>query len=362
MKIAVVTNMPAPYRLPIYEIMKKRMGDDFLVMYAIEREPNRSWNLGELKFNHLFLKENYKAKKDGFNFVHNNLDVFKELKSYSPDVIITTGYNPTFIYAWLFAKLSRKKHILFTDGWLGSEKGLSFIHKGIRSMIVRTSHAFLGVGKNGTKLYTHYGAKKEQLFQSELCVDNSRFANELAFENRPYDLMFSGQFTDRKDPLLFADIAIEVSKSIPNLRLLILGEGPLKEKFMQKLNDAGIEYDYPGYATQEDLPSYYASSKLFLFPTKLDAWGVVVNEAMASGTPVLSTPYAGVVDDLVIDGESGYNLELDVDLWSAKAKEILGDKVLWKNLSEGAINRVQDFNFDDAAQGIIDAATFTLKK
>ena len=362
MKIAVVTNMPVPYRLPIYEIVNKTMGDDFLVMYAIEREPNRSWNLGELKFNHLFLKENCTPKKDGFNFVHNNPDVWKELKTYNPDIVITTGYNPTFLYAWVFAKVFRKKHILFTDGWLGAEKGLSFVHKAIRNMIIRTAQACIGVGKNGKDLYLHYGAKKEELFQSELCIDNSRFANEQGFDERPYDLMFSGQFTERKDPLLFADIAIEVSKSIPNLRLLILGEGPLKEEFIKKLDDAKINYDYPGYATQEELPSYYASSKLFLFPTKLDAWGVVVNEAMASGTPVLSTPYAGVVDDLVLDGESGYNLELDSNLWSDKVKEILEDKELWKKLSQGATSRVADFNFDTAAQGIIDAAMFTLKK
>jgi hypothetical protein len=152
MKIALVANMPAPYRLPIFEIIHNQMGNDFLVIFATEREPNRSWNLGKLNFNHVFLKENYIAKKDGFIFIHNNLDVFGELKKYNPDVIISTGYHPTFLYSWLFSKLFRKKHIIFTDGWLGSERSLSFAHRMIRHLIIKTSAASIGVGKNALEL------------------------------------------------------------------------------------------------------------------------------------------------------------------------------------------------------------------
>jgi glycosyltransferase involved in cell wall biosynthesis len=173
--------------------------------------------------------------------------------------------------------------------------------------------------------------------------------------------MFSGQFTNRKQPLFFADIAIAVAKQIPNLNLLILGEGPLKEKFMTKLDEENINYTYPGYASQEELPGYYTQSKLFLFPTLLDAWGVVVNESMASGTPVLTSPYAGVYNDLVIDDKTGYNLELDLSLWVEKVILILQDKTLWKSLSEGARERAKDFNFEIAAQGIIEAAKYTKK-
>jgi len=345
LKLVIVTNIPAPYRLPIYEYLNNRYKNNFLVIYCSKKESNRKWNLGTFKFNYLFLKENVKEKKDGFNFIHNNPDVFHELKKYNPDVIITTGFNPTHIYAWIYAKLFRTKHICMTDGWIYSEKNLSIIHKIIRKIIFKSSSAFIGASKNSLDLYRSYNIKEEKLFQSHLCIDND-----------------NGQFTDRKLPLFFADVAYELSKSIKNLKILILGDGPLKKEFFTKLDSFGLDYHYVGFVTQSELPQLYSKAKLFLFPTKLDAWGVVVNEAMASGTPVVTTPFAGVVNDLLIDGNNGFVLPIDSALWSEKIEKVLSSEKVWNNLSKNAIKTVQAFNFDVAAKGIIDASEYAYAK
>jgi glycosyltransferase involved in cell wall biosynthesis len=362
LRIVLITNIPAPYRLPVYELLNEKYKDDFLVIYCAKKESNRSWNLGEFKFNHLFLKENVKAKKDGFNYIHNNIDIFHELRAFNPDVVITTGFNPTHIYAWIYTKLLRKKHICMTDGWIESEKELSIIHKIVRKIIFATSDAFIGASKNSLDLYGSYGISNEKLFQSHLCIDNDKFKNSTKFEDREYDLMFSGQFTERKLPLFFAEIVEKVLKHRPNIKVLILGNGPLKEELFLKLDSAGIDYFYAGFVQQEELPKYYSNAKLFLFPTKLDPWGVVVNEAMASGTPVLTTQYAGVINDLLIDSINGFILPIDSDIWSEKVLEVLNDQELWNSLSKASKEFVQDFNFDVAAQGIIDASEFVYAK
>lgn len=356
MKITIITNIPAPYRLPIYEKVAQRYGDDFLVIFAAKSESNRSWDLKSFKFKHIFLKENVKAKKDGFNYVHNNIDVWSELENINPDVVITTGFNPTHLYAWFYSLIFRKKHIPMTDGWIGSEKSLSFIHKAVRNLVFTTSHAFIGASKNSLDLYKSYGINKNELFQSHLCIDNKHFDNNKSFKDREYDLMFSGQFTERKLPFLFAEVAEKVSRKIENLKVLILGDGPLKDKFFTKLENASIDYHYAGFVSQNELPKYYSDSKLFLFTTRLDPWGVVVNEAMASGTPVLTSPFAGVVNDLLMNQKNGYILDIDSSIWSEKAIEILSNQNLWKDLSQNAKESVVDFNFDNAAKGIIDAS------
>lgn len=362
MKLVIVTNIPAPYRLPIYERLNNKYKNNFLVIYCAEKESNRKWNLDEFKFNHIFLKEHVKAKKDGFNFIHNNPDIFLKLKNYNPDIIITTGFNPTHLYSWIYAKLFRKKHICMTDGWIYSESSLSTMHKIIRKIIFQSSSAFVGASKNSLDLYKSYNVAEEKLFQSHLCIDNNKFSNQFSFNDREYDLMFSGQFLDCKLPLFFADVAYKVSKSIKNLKILILGDGPLKKKFFAKLDSLGLHYHYAGFVTQDELPLLYASSKLFLFPTKIDAWGVVVNEAMASGTPVLTTPYAGVVNDLLIDKKNGFILPIDSKIWSKKVLEVLNNPELWNSLSKASKERVEDFNFDVAAKGIIDASEFAYAK
>lgn len=362
MKLVIVTNIPVPYRLPIYEHLNNKYKNNFLVIYCSQRESNRKWNLDDFKFNHLFLKENVKAKKDGFNFVHNNPDVFIELKKYNPDAIITTGFNPTHLYSWIYAKLFRKKHICMTDGWIYSEKNLSMVHKIIRKIIFKSSSAFIGASKNSLDLYRSYNIVEEKLFQSHLCVDNKKFKNQFRFNDREYDLMFSGQFIDRKLPLFFADVAYKVSKSIKNLKILILGDGPLKKEFFTKLDSLGLHYHYAGFVTQTELPQLYANAKLFLFPTKVDAWGVVVNEAMASGTPVVTTPFAGVINDLLIDKENGLILPINTTLWSEEIKKTLTSEKVWNNLSKNSIKAVQVFNFDAATKGIIDASEYSYAK
>lgn len=358
MKVALVINIPTPYRIPIFEKLSEYLGDDFLVIFAARTEPNRAWNIQELKFNHLFLNENITEKADGFNYVHNNLDVIKHLKSFKPDVVIITGFNPTHLYAWMYAKLFNKKNIYMTDGTIESEKHLSVLHKILRKIVYSTSSAFIGAGQQSLALYQSYGIPSHAIFQSHLCAGNDRFKNQKTFDKRNYDLMFSGQFTERKLPFFFAEIAKKVSLIRPNIRVLILGSGPLKEEFLKQLEDAKIDHTYPGFVSQEELPSYYCDAKLFLFTTRLDPWGVVANEALASGTPVLVTPHAGIANDLVKNDYNGYVIETDSDLWATRILTTLDNPNQWQKLSTNAVESVSNYTYENAAMGILNACNY----
>lgn len=362
MKVVVVTNIPAPYRIPVFDILRKKLDEKLTVVYCAKSEPNRNWKIRHLGFQHVFLKENMIPKKDGFNYVHNNIEILKHLKSIDPDIVITTGFNPTHIYAWLYTLFFKKKHITMTDGWIGSEKNLTLLHKFLRKLVYKTSEAFIGASKNSVELFKLYGIKKEKIFISSLCIENDKFSNEKSFKERKYDLMFSGQFIERKMPLFFAEIVSKVSKFIPDIKVLVLGEGPLKNKFFMKLKENHIDFHYAGFVSQEDLPSYYANAKFLLFPTKLDAWGIVVNEALASGTPVITTQYAGVVNDLLIHEINGFVLESDSDIWSKKIVEILSNEKAWANLSKNAKLSVERYNYYNAAEGILNACKFVTQE
>jgi glycosyltransferase involved in cell wall biosynthesis len=361
MRVVILTNMPAPYRVPVHEMVSEYFNGEFLVIYSAQLEPNRAWDFGTLKFDHLYLKENVKVKSDGYNYVHNNLDVFKHLRAFNPDVIITTSYNPTHLYAWFYALIFRKKHIPMTDGWEGGERFLSSVHRLVRKVVFRTSSAFIGASKNSLALFKSYGVDENKLFQSHLCVENSRFENSNSFDDRAYDLMFSGRITEWKGALFFAEVAKKVAENLPNLKVLILGDGELREELLERLESLGIEYNYAGFVAQKDLPQYYSNSKIFLFPTKLDAWGVVVNESMASGTPVVSTPYAGVINDLVLEEENGYIVEMDSTEWSNRVTSLLLDREKWETFSRNSKSRVEEFTFENSANGIISASEYACK-
>jgi len=354
MKIILVTNIPAPYRVPVLNKVAQVLGDDFLVLFCARIEPNRKWDLEPFLFNHIYLKESFRTSNA--SYIHNNFDVIAHLRRFQPDVVITTGFNPTFLYAWCYALLPGVCHIPMTDGWMVSERDLGPMHRIVRHLVFRTSRAFIGASKKSLELYRNYGRADADLFQSHLCIDNERFSLLADLSTRCYDVMFSGQIIARKMPGFFADVVCKVKEMRGSLRALVIGDGALRESMLARLADAGIEVDYAGFLPQSELPSHYSRAKLFLFTTSNDPWGIIANEALASGTPVITTPYAGAAHDLIIDGWNGHVLEADVDLWAGKINELLGDSSLREEMGANAINSVAEFTFDNAARGIIAAS------
>src|SRR5687767_725244 len=92
-KLVFITNDPAPYRVPIFDRIARTPDISFQVMFSCKREPNRLWNLPTPNFDHVFLRERFITVNG--RYIHNNPDVISNLKRFSPDIVITDGFNPT---------------------------------------------------------------------------------------------------------------------------------------------------------------------------------------------------------------------------------------------------------------------------
>lgn len=355
-RVVIVTNIPAPYRMAIYRQLADRFGEDrFHVIFCSRNESNREWAVEQEGFACTFLKQRYVCWKG--RYIHYNPDVLKVIERLRPDVVITTGFNPTHLLAFVYALLQRKTHIPMTDGTFESEQKLSWLHRLIRSIVYRFSKSFIGASRGALKLYNSYGIADAKFFQSHLCIDNSAFL-ACAEGQRQYDLMFSGRFSPEKNPIFALDVAAGVAKALGRkVSILMVGSGPLLEqakRYADQLRPE-VEAKFPGFLQQRELPKVYGSAKLFLFPSSWDPWGVVVNEACAAGQPVIVTPQAGVADDLVRHGENGYVLALDLPSWISHATELLRNVALRDNFGLAGRARVQAFNYDAASDGIFNA-------
>jgi glycosyltransferase involved in cell wall biosynthesis len=352
-RCAIVTNIPTPYRNPIYSLLPH---DRFLVIFCGRTEGNRQWHLPTPNFQHEFLVERSRAKADGFNYVHNNPDVWAALSHFGPRVVVTTGFNPTHLYAFLWAKRHGAHHVCMTDGTLLSEANLSWRHRAVRRLAFRHSKAFIAASRGGVDLFRSYQVPKSDVFISRLCADNERFtAAAFAHASWDYDVMFSGRLHESKLPFLFVDVCRELKARRGQCRALLLGDGPLRAEVLAALETAGVQFNYPGFVQPADLPTWYARARVFLFPTRLDAWGVVANEALASGIPVITTPQAGVAGDLVIHGHTGFVLPPDASQWADAACALLDNPALWAALSAAGQTRAAEYNYRSAADGIVAA-------
>ncbi|MGZ8557707.1 MAG: glycosyltransferase family 4 protein [Chitinophagaceae bacterium] len=355
LNVVLITNIPAPYREKFHELIADQFQNNYTVIYCAESEGDREWKFKLGNYKKIFLAKFNKST------VHNNRRIWGELTKLNPDVVITDGFYPTMLYAFSWCMLKKKKHLIFTDGTLQSENHLSIIHTLVRKIVFSKTKSFIGVSEGARDLYKSYDIKENRFFRSYLCVDNSLF-KKIPFADKEYDLMFSGRFIDLKLPFFFIEIAKQVKQKLGYCRVLILGSGILKEEMLQKLEEYGIEYDYPGFVETKNIPEYYSKAKVFLFPTKNDTWGVVANEAMAAGLPVITCENAGVAHDLVIHNQTGYVLPIDKNIWSEKITGILKDQSLYERLSSNAWQHVQKYNFRNAAMGVTQAISSSVRE
>ena len=357
LRLAIVTNIPAPYRVPIYDLIAAHEGIELHAFYATRREPDRNWDLPDTNHPQSFLPGRMFTR--GGRYIHNNPSIYASLQKFQPDVVLTTGFNPTHLYAFAWAWLHRRRHVAMTDGTLISEAGLSSWHRLIRRFVFARSQSFVVASHGGRALYTSYGVAENLIHASPLCANTGA---DWRAEGRPpadIDLLFSGRMVMPKNPQFALHVAQGAARALGRrVSIAFLGSGPLDaevQALAAGMSDS-VDAHFAGHVSQADVPRWFYRSRVFLFPTSADVWGVVANEACLAGLPVLVSPHAGVVGELIQDGINGRVLPLDIGAWTQATIALLSSPEERQRMSGQARLAVAPYTFERAAQGIVDAA------
>lgn len=353
-KIAMVTNVPSPYREGLHRVLAKKMGAKYHVFYCLKKEIDRFWKIDPGTYDKTFLKNN--SLRAMGRTIYINFDITKKLNVFDPDVVIAGGFSPTMLLAFAWCKRHRRKFITISDGTAISEGHLTSVHRFVRKIIYRQTNAFIAISKKTMSHYRSYGIDKRGIFISSYSVDNDLYA-KFVRNTKKYEIIFSGQFIDRKMPLFFTEVAKLVNQSI-RCRVAVMGGGKLKKVFLKALNKSGVEFKFLGFRQSDSLPRAYSSAKILLFPTKADAWGVVCNEACAAGLPVITCDNAGAANELIIHNKNGLVLPLDEVVWSKNIVRLLQNSNLHDRFSRNAVHMVKKYSYDNSANAILDAVQF----
>jgi len=359
-KVALVTNIPAPYRVPVWNILGADERIDLTLIFCAGREPNRQWDMDSFRFNNVFLSESYFSTSKGY--IHNNADILKALTRIDPDVVMTTNFNPTSLYAFAYAWWRKRKHICMTDGTQPSEQGLSLAHKYIRAVIFKRSTAFVGGSGASAQLYRAWGIAPDRIFRSNLCVDNQSFGDAAAKATKSVDVVFCGRFAAEKQPLFCFDVAEQTAKIIGRaVSIAFVGAGELEGAMRARAKQTpSVTCTFHGFASQAQLPDLYAAARVFLFPTTGDVWGIVASEACAAGLPIISTPHSGAVGDIIVDGTNGFVRPLDASQWATPLANLLTDRTLWERCSRNSQRMIESYTYEAAADAIVAAVRAAL--
>ena len=362
MDYAIISDIPTPWREPVFERVYQRLAGAVQVIYFKNNEKRRLWTFKMGSHPKTILKSITVTAGDTERFW--NPGIVPLLLRRRPRVTLAFASikDPS---AWLAVALCRLlggKIALLDDSWLGRDRDVGRFRRWARRLMYNTfGDAFVGTSRRTLEMFRHYNGDIEdaQCFLSHLVADNEYFERRLAKSHpeRRFDVMFSGRVVKVKNPAFFAEVCAGIKAKLGKCRVLVIGGGDadLTARMKQIFEQKGVSAEFAGFIPHAELPDYYAQSRLLLLPTSGDCWGVVLNEAMLAGTPVITTEWTAAAGELVLHQRNGYVLPLDVQAWTSAASELLSDDSKWESFSRSARKTVEEFNYDRAAEGILDA-------
>jgi glycosyltransferase involved in cell wall biosynthesis len=362
MRFFILTDIPTQWREPVFERVYRQLGDSFHVVYCKNNEKRRLWHVPLGSQPKTILPAITLTFGDNERFFNPGIVPF--LLRHRPQIalIFSSIKDPTILLGMFICRLMGTRLILMSDTWLGRDRNINRFQKLARHVVYKWfGDAFVGVSKQTLVMFRHFNPKvrNDQMFLSPLCADNDYFRSRLEGREvtRRFDVILAGRIVREKNPLFFAEVCGRIKERLGKCSALIIGEGEeeLKAGMRRVFEAQGVDYTFAGFIQHDALPDYYAQAKVLLLPTAGDCWGVVINEAMVAGTPVVTTALTAAAGELVLDGRNGFVLPLEAELWAERIASLLQSPQTLAAFAECGSQTVSQYSFDNASRGIVAA-------
>ena len=310
-KLAILTNILAPYRVPIFERLTERF--EVSVLYS-GREGNRDkWRGLEHAVHGFSLKRSKGytftwSKRDGSTaldtrYLHVNPGLIADLLSLRPDAIVTDEMGFRTLVALIYGRLFECPVWVWWGGTRHTERGIGLLKRTLRQRLARHVPRWFSYGVTSTEYLTSLRVKPESVVELQNCVPEDRFLEPLApafhLEPRPV-LLCVGRLVPGKGVDLLLRAAARLQGEGHTFSLLVVGDGPERHTLERLTATLGLRnVHFQPALPAEAVAGVYRSGDALVFPTLDDVWGLVVNEALWCGLPSLVSIYAGCARELV---------------------------------------------------------------
>ncbi|NKB20497.1 MAG: glycosyltransferase [Alphaproteobacteria bacterium] len=243
----------------------------------------------------------------------------------------------------------------------------------------RICHGWLVIGSANKEYYLAHGMKEETTFPMPYTIDNQYFRDraiaadqdslraELKLDpNRPV-ILYASKFMERKRPMDLVEAVARLHQDAKNRQpyLLMVGDGEQRDALEQQVKDLSIEESvrFTGFRNQSELPSFYSLCDVFVLPSFLEPWGLVVNEVMTAGRAVVASDQVGAVFDLIRDGENGFVFPAgDVDALTTSLGRIVSDPSLSEKMGQRSLEIIENWGFREDIEGLKQGLNYFLTK
>lgn len=349
-KLLILSIYPAPYRLELCGYISKEFQVDIYFEYSNGDNRNENW-FQKGKYQLLDTPEGKRAYQQSV----------KKIKEY--DLVVIYDYT-TIESRKLIAKCKKKKvpYVINCDGVILPHKK-KFLKDIVKRWLLSKAAAYMASGEHAKEYFLRYGAKEEEIYthhfstlhKSDILTASIEQAEKIALRDKwglPTDKKIAiavGRFI----PLKRYDYLLRAWKSIDEeCCLVLIGGGEEYERYQSIIQELGLKnVIVENFHPPKELYEYYKAADIFIHPTSYDVWGLVINEAMANGLPIVvsDTCVAGL--ELIRNGENGFLFPMGKEEEGIeKIRTILHDEGYMTQMPQACLNTIQDYTVEDMAK------------
>lgn len=368
-RLVILTEIISPYRIPLFNALARHPEVDLHVIFLAETDPGlRQWRVykEEIKFSNEVLPS-WRKRVGRYNALLNR-GIARALNAAAPDAVLCGGYN--YVASWQALLWARVHHVPFLLWSESHEHELRRSHalmEFLKDEFLRRCSGFVVPGRLALEYLRRHKIKGDVIFIAPNAVDNELFAGaaadtrhnasvrrrELILPDRYF--LFAGRLVREKGVFellaAYAKLREQVRRQIG---LVFVGDGPARRQLEEQAAaiSAGI-IRFAGFAHREMLAMYYALAEVLVLPTYSDTWGLVVNEAMACGLPVILSAAAGCAPDLVKENWNGLLIPAkDVSALAAAMENLATQPDLSAAMGVKSLQRIAQYSPEEWSMGI----------
>lgn len=355
-KVLFITNYPAPYRVKFFDELGTKADITVLFGDKIEdkKHRNANWYVSSNGNFRVVQLERNLATIRGRSLC---LDVIDWLKK-PFDAIVVCGYSsPTVMLAMAYMRLHKIPFYMEVDGGLIREDSSAKYH--FKKALVSSASGWISSGKYTTEYLLHYGAQKDKIYEypfsslreADILAETVSRKEKLAIRKElgiteEKMVLSIGQFIPRKgfDVLLKSAAGLDSDTGI-----YIVGGEPTPE-YLEMVKTMQLQnVHFVGFLKKEELVRYYKAADLFVLPTREDIWGLVINEAMAYGLPVITTDKCVAGLELIENGVNGYIVPVEDDkVLAEKIRLVLASDFC--KMGEASLQAIRPYTIENMAK------------
>jgi glycosyltransferase involved in cell wall biosynthesis len=383
--LAILQTHPIQYFAPLYQRLAQEEQLDLTVYYCSRQGLERYVDAGfgaEVQWD-IDLLSGYRAeflpnmrnveRINGF-FSLVNPGIIQALRRNRHDALWVHGHNYlTLQIAFAAARLLGTALFMRSETHLLLQRSTikNRVRRPIMSAFYTQFKALLAIGTRNAAFYRYHGVPDSRIHLVPYTVNNDyfisasrRYAQQSDSLRGKYHLdyakpviLYASKLTRRKHPDHLLQAYRHVREQGVQAQLVYVGSGEEEANLKTYVAQHDVpDVHFMGFRNQSELPAFYALADVFVLPAENEPWGLIINEVMCAGLPVIASAEVGAVPDLVHHGENGYTFEAtDVATLGKHLQTLCEDDALRQKMGQRSLDIIQQWSYEDAVCGVLNA-------